>query len=141
LCKKVVSALTLLVGRQEEHPACKKLSDEVLGWLFVRSEVWMICIWSSWCHCHPIISCFIKMQIALIFLVPAYPDCHGKEAIKRVSVGSYNNNVTEYRPLCCLGSTVCLRTLLWVCICVCVFKPKDLSQIYYLVWWFTSILS
>jgi len=25
------SALTLLVGRQEEHPACKKLSDEVLA--------------------------------------------------------------------------------------------------------------
>jgi len=29
------SALTLLVGRQEEHPACKKLSDEVLAWLSV----------------------------------------------------------------------------------------------------------
>jgi len=24
------SALTLLVGHQEEHPACKKLSDEVV---------------------------------------------------------------------------------------------------------------
>ena len=22
----------------------------------------MICTWSSWCHCHPIISCFIKIQ-------------------------------------------------------------------------------
>ena len=28
------SALTLLVGRQEGHPACKKLSGEVLAWLF-----------------------------------------------------------------------------------------------------------
>jgi len=26
------SALTLLVGRQEEHPAYKRLSDEVLTW-------------------------------------------------------------------------------------------------------------
>jgi len=26
-------ALTLLVEHQEEHPACKKLSDEVLAWL------------------------------------------------------------------------------------------------------------
>jgi len=26
------SALTLLVGRQEKHPACKKLSGEVLAW-------------------------------------------------------------------------------------------------------------
>jgi len=27
------SALTLFVGRQEEHPACKKLSGGVLAWL------------------------------------------------------------------------------------------------------------
>jgi len=33
------SALTLLVGRQEGHPACKKLSGGVLAWLFVWSEV------------------------------------------------------------------------------------------------------
>ena len=33
------SALTLLVGRQEGHPACKKLSGEVLVWLSVWSEV------------------------------------------------------------------------------------------------------
>ena len=26
------STLTLLVGQQEGHPACKKLSDEVLVW-------------------------------------------------------------------------------------------------------------
>jgi len=31
------SALTLLVGRQEEHPACKKLSGGVLAWLSVWS--------------------------------------------------------------------------------------------------------
>jgi len=28
-------ALTLLVGRQEKHPACKKLSGGVLAWLSV----------------------------------------------------------------------------------------------------------
>ena len=33
-----VCALTLLVGRQEGHPACKKLSGGVLAWLSVRSE-------------------------------------------------------------------------------------------------------
>jgi len=33
------SALTLLVGRQEGHPACKKLSGDVLAWLSVWSEV------------------------------------------------------------------------------------------------------
>jgi len=33
------SALMLLVGRQEGHPACKKLSGEVLAWLSVWNEV------------------------------------------------------------------------------------------------------
>jgi len=33
------SALTLLVGQQERHLACKKLSGGVLAWLSVWSEV------------------------------------------------------------------------------------------------------
>jgi len=41
------SALTLFVWHQEEHPACKKLSDEVLAWLSGWSNVQMICMWSS----------------------------------------------------------------------------------------------
>jgi len=80
------SALTPLVGYREEHPACKKLSDAVLVWLSVCSEVQIICIWSSWCHCHTIISYFIKVQIGLIFLVPAYRGFPGKEAVKWVFV-------------------------------------------------------
>jgi len=40
------SALTLLVGRQEGHPASKKLSGGVLAWLSVRSKV-HTCIWPS----------------------------------------------------------------------------------------------
>jgi len=47
------SALTLLVGRQEEHPARKKLSDGVPVWLSVWFVVQLISIWSRWCHCHP----------------------------------------------------------------------------------------
>ena len=47
------SALTLLAGYQEEHIVCKNLSDEVLVWLSVWSEVQIVCTWSSWCHCHP----------------------------------------------------------------------------------------
>jgi len=39
------SALTL-VGQQEEHPACKKLSGGVLAWLSVWSKV-QTCIWPS----------------------------------------------------------------------------------------------
>jgi len=38
--RSAFSALTLLVGRQEGHPACKKLSGGgVLAWLSVWSEV------------------------------------------------------------------------------------------------------
>jgi len=43
-CKGSFSALTLLVGRQERHPACKKPSGGVLAWLFVWSNM-QICIW------------------------------------------------------------------------------------------------
>jgi len=44
----------------------------------------MICMCSTY-H-YPIISCFIKIQNSLTFLVPAYPGCFGKEAVKQVSV-------------------------------------------------------
>jgi len=38
VCNTAISALTLLVGRQEGHPACKKLSDVMLVWLSVWSD-------------------------------------------------------------------------------------------------------
>ena len=43
---KCLGALTLLVGRQEGHPAGKQLSGGVLAWLSVWSEV-QTCIWPS----------------------------------------------------------------------------------------------
>ena len=43
----------------------KKLSDGLLAWLSIWSVVQMICMWSSWCHRHPIISCFSKIQNGL----------------------------------------------------------------------------
>jgi len=47
LCYEVAfSALTLLVWRQEGHPACKKLSGGLLTWLSVWSEI-QSCIWPS----------------------------------------------------------------------------------------------
>jgi len=39
--------LTPITGRQEEHPVCRRLSDEVQAWLPVWSKVQMICIWRS----------------------------------------------------------------------------------------------
>jgi len=47
----VLWALMLLVGWQEGHSACKKLSGGMLAWLSVWGEV-QICMWPSRCHCH-----------------------------------------------------------------------------------------
>ena len=57
----------------------------------------MICMWSSWCHCHPITSWFSKIQTRLTFLVPACPGCPGKESTKRTSyrdIDDSNNDNT-----------------------------------------------
>jgi len=56
------SALTLLVGRQEGHPACKKLSGAERGG-----------------NLH-------MAQIGFFFLVPAHLDSPGQRAVKRVCV-------------------------------------------------------
>ena len=60
------SALTLLVGRQEGHPACKKLGSGVLAWLSVWSDV-QICIWPSWCHCHSLSLASVQSRFVLPF--------------------------------------------------------------------------
>ena len=60
------SALTLLVGWQEGHPACKNLSGGVLAWLFVWCEV-HTCIWPSWCHCYSLSLASVKSRFVLPF--------------------------------------------------------------------------
>ena len=60
------SALTLLVGRQEGHPACKKLTGGVLAWLSVWSEL-QTCICTSWCHCHSLSLASVKSRLILPF--------------------------------------------------------------------------
>jgi len=60
------SALTLLVGRQEGHPACKKLNGGVLAWLSVWSEV-QTCIRRSGCHCHSLSFASVKSRLVLPF--------------------------------------------------------------------------
>ena len=81
------SALTLLVGRQEGHPALK-------------TEWWgagvVICL-ERGADLHtaqlmslPLtVSCFSKIQIGFTFLVPAYPGSPGQRAVKRMYVCMY----------------------------------------------------
>ena len=66
LVNNAFSALTLLVGRQEEHPACKELSGGVLAWLSVWCAV-QTCIWPSWCHCHSLFLASVKSRLVLPF--------------------------------------------------------------------------
>jgi len=72
------SALTLLVGRQEGLPACKKWGVGGGGQLLVRME-WCPAGWSV---CLPllILPCTIKSRSSL--LAPAYPGGPGKRAVK-----------------------------------------------------------
>ena len=60
------SALTLLVGRQQGHPACKKLSGGVLAWLSVWSKV-QTCIFPSLCHCYSLSLASVTSRLVLPF--------------------------------------------------------------------------
>ena len=75
------SALTLLVGRQEGHPACKKLSGGAPAWLSCLergADLHMAQLMPL-----PLtVSCFCKILVGFTFLVPAHPGSPGKEAVK-----------------------------------------------------------
>ena len=61
----VFSALTLLVGWQEGHPACKKLEQWGAG-VVVWSKV-QTCIWPSRFHCHSLSLASVKSRLVLPF--------------------------------------------------------------------------
>ena len=79
------SALTLLVGRQVGHPACKKTEWLGAGMVICLEQ-------GADLHMAQLIplpltvSCFSKIQIGFTFLVPAHPGSPGKGAVKRVCV-------------------------------------------------------
>ena len=79
------SALTLLVGQQEGHPACKKTDwwgSGVVICLERGADLHMAQLMPL-----PLtVSCFSKIQIGFTFLVPAHPGNPGKRAVKRVCV-------------------------------------------------------
>ena len=88
------SVLTLLVGWQEGHPACKK------------TEWWgagmVICLeWGADLHMAQLmllpltVSCFSKIQIGFTFLVLAHLGSPGKRAVKRVCV--YKSTCVTHR--------------------------------------------
>jgi len=81
-----------LVGQQEGHPACKKLSGGVLAWLSVWSEVQ-----THMAQLMPLpltVSCSSKIQTGFTFLVRAHPGSPGQGAVKRVCVYVKQSTVT-----------------------------------------------
>jgi len=79
---QTISALTLLVGRQEWHPACKKLTVGV----FICMERGADLHITQLTPLPLTVPCFSKNQIGFTFLVPADPGSPGKRAVKRVCV-------------------------------------------------------
>ena len=81
------SALTLLVGRQEGHPVCKKTEWWVAG-LVICLERGADLHTAQLMPLPLTITCFSKIQIGFAILVPAYLGSPGKKAFKRVCVYS-----------------------------------------------------
>jgi len=73
--------MTLLVGRQEGHPACKKTEWWGAGMVICLEQAADL----HMAQLMPLlltVSCSSKIQVGFTFLVPAYPGCPGKEAVK-----------------------------------------------------------
>ena len=79
---RAFSALTMLVGQQEGHPACKKLSGGC--WRGICLEWGADLHMSQLMPLPPTVSCFSKIQIGFTFLVPAHLGSPGKRAVKWV---------------------------------------------------------
>ena len=89
--------MTLLVGRQEEHPACKKT---------LTGGCWCGYLSGARCrlaYCPPMplpltVFCSSKIQIGFTFLVLAHLGSPGQRAIKRVYVVQIRNPATSSKP-------------------------------------------
>jgi len=79
------SALTLLVGRQEGHPACKKQEWWGAGVVVCLERGADLHI-AQLMPLPFIVSCFSEIQIGFTLLVPAHLGIPRKRAVKRVCV-------------------------------------------------------
>jgi len=108
--------LTLLVGLQEGHPACKKLEWWGAGmvvYLELGADLHMV-------QLKPLpltVSCFSKIQIGFTFLVPAHPGSPGQRAVKRVCVCVFLAflNVRKFFSIVWLVVGLCVVFLLADC--------------------------
>jgi len=80
--------LTLLVGWQEGHPACKKTEWSDAG-VVICLERGADLHTAQLMPLPLTVSCFSKIQIGSTFLVPAHLGCPGKRADKWVRASYY----------------------------------------------------
>jgi len=85
VCVYTFSALTLLVGRQEGHPACKKTEWWGAG-MVIYLERGADLHMAQLMPLPLTVSCFSKIQVGFTFLVLADPGSPGQRAMKRVCV-------------------------------------------------------
>jgi len=90
------SALTLLVGRQEGHPACKKTEWWGVGVVICLDRGADVHI-AQRMPLSLIVSCFSKIQIGFSLLAPAHLGSPRQRAVKRV----------------CVCVCACVKSLVW----------------------------
>jgi len=93
-CLLAFSALMLLVGWQEGHPACKiteRWGAGVVVCLELGADLHMVQLMPL-----PLtVSCFSRIQIGFTFLVLAHPGSPGHRAVKRVCVWLVFANINQ----------------------------------------------
>ena len=117
-----LQCLDTVGGAAPRHPACKKLSGELLAWLSVWSEG-QTCIQPSWCYCHSLSLASVKSRLVLPFwyrLTRVVPEkgplnvcvcvCVCVRACVRVCFVSWNaSNLCLVCAISGLSTTACLR--------------------------------
>ena len=119
------SALTLLVGQQEGHPACKKLSDGMI-----------ICLeWGADLHIAQLmpvpltVSCFCIIQIGFTFLVPAHLGSPRKGPSKGcVCVCVLSVTSTHPPPILSAAGAIMFSTCPSISACSCISYPVQPVQ-------------
>jgi len=140
------SALTLLVGRKEGRPTCKKTEWWAAGVVICLeqgADLHMVQLMPLLLT----VSCFSKIQIGFTFLVPAHPGSCGQRAVKRmcvVDLGGCNLTSGEHRVN---SMIIMIATLVYVSyteyLCVLLSSslignervPIQLAQ----CWWFPEL--
>jgi len=93
------SVLMVLVGQQEGHPACKKLSGGMLVWLCIWVRL-QTCIWPCWwCLCHSLCLTLVNPDWFTFLVLPLW--------CRLTRVLPYR--IQEGR-----------KTVVWLCVYVCV---------------------